>query len=82
MLFVGMMIHAAAPKRPPHPAPNVRDDRDTPLLIEAGCAQPTYISDKTKVKYFSQQGWTGVIALNGFVKLVFMRTRFYALREP
>jgi len=22
--------------RPPHPAPNVRDDRDTPLLVEAG----------------------------------------------
>jgi hypothetical protein len=22
----------APPKRPPHPAPNVRDDRDTPLL--------------------------------------------------
>jgi hypothetical protein len=24
------------PLRPPHPAPNVRDDREAPLLIEAG----------------------------------------------
>src|SRR6266478_5470467 len=23
---------STSPKRPPHPAPNVRDDRDTPLL--------------------------------------------------
>ena len=29
--------------RPPHPAPNVRDARDTPLLEEAGCR--VYISD-------------------------------------
>ena len=27
------------PQRPPHPAPNVRDDRETPLLMEAGCAK-------------------------------------------
>jgi hypothetical protein len=24
-------------RRPPHPAPNVRDDRETPLLSSAGC---------------------------------------------
>jgi hypothetical protein len=29
----------AQPKRPPHPAPNVRDDRDTPLFSEAGHAK-------------------------------------------
>jgi hypothetical protein len=26
----------ASPSRPSHPAPNVRDDRDTPLLVRAG----------------------------------------------
>src|SRR5215813_8473471 len=26
----------ASPKRPPHPAPNVRDDREAPLSIERG----------------------------------------------
>jgi hypothetical protein len=26
----------ASPPRPPHPMPNVRDDRDTPLLIGPG----------------------------------------------
>jgi hypothetical protein len=26
-----MRVRLAAPKRPPHPAPNVRDDRETPL---------------------------------------------------
>ena len=27
----------AGRRRPPHPAPNVRDDRETPLLRSAGC---------------------------------------------
>src|SRR5438445_2707265 len=30
------IVRLATPKRPPHPAPNVRDDREAPLLIEAG----------------------------------------------
>src|SRR5579872_3340561 len=30
------MNHAATPTRPPHPASYVRDDRDTPLTMEAG----------------------------------------------
>jgi hypothetical protein len=25
--------------RPSHPAPNVRDDRDTPLMVGTGCAE-------------------------------------------
>ena len=29
-------VRLATPTRPSHPAPNVRDDRDTPLLIGAG----------------------------------------------
>ena len=28
----GRVIRLVTPPRPPHPAPNVRDDRDTPLL--------------------------------------------------
>jgi hypothetical protein len=30
---------SCAPKRPPHPAPHVRDDRETPLLVGAGRAE-------------------------------------------
>src|ERR1700722_5134266 len=29
-------VRLSAPTRPPHPAPNVRDDRDTPLFSGAG----------------------------------------------
>ena len=32
-------VRLARQKRPSHPAPNVRDDRDTPLLTGAGCAK-------------------------------------------
>ena len=28
--------------RPPHPAPNVRDDRETPLLVGTGCAENAF----------------------------------------
>jgi hypothetical protein len=28
--------------RPPHPAPNVRDDRDTPLVFGTGCANDKF----------------------------------------
>jgi len=28
-----------AHQRPPHPAPNVRDDREAPLLVRTGCAE-------------------------------------------
>jgi len=32
MLFVRSRMRAATPMRPSHPAPNVRDDRETPLV--------------------------------------------------
>jgi len=32
----GTCSRAATPTRPPHPTPNVRDDRETPLLEERG----------------------------------------------
>jgi hypothetical protein len=45
--------------RPPHPAPNVYDDRETPLSRGAGCAKHTLILISEKQKYFLQEGWTG-----------------------
>ena len=32
-------VRLAHDKRPPHPAPNVRDDRDTPLMVGTGWAE-------------------------------------------
>jgi hypothetical protein len=32
----------ASPKRPPHPAPNVRDDRETPLLVRRDSAENAF----------------------------------------
>jgi hypothetical protein len=40
----------------------------TPLFDEAGRGEETTNSEKAKVKYFSQQGWTGVIALKALAK--------------
>src|ERR1700694_5494207 len=31
--FSGIMLPRLTPKRPSHPAPNVRDDRETPLCV-------------------------------------------------
>jgi len=39
-------------QRPPHPALNVRDDREAPLFPSAGREQGTSISEKTKAEYF------------------------------
>ncbi|MCA6124660.1 hypothetical protein J6500_22605 [Bradyrhizobium sp. WSM 1704] len=56
-------IVGRAPSRPPHPASNVRDDRDTPLLEEAGCAFCNADFRKLKAEYFLGKDWTGYIAL-------------------
>jgi hypothetical protein len=48
VLFVRARTHAAASTRPPHPALNVRDDREAPLLIEAGRRNLCMISEKKK----------------------------------
>jgi hypothetical protein len=40
------------PSRPPHPALHVRDDRDTPLVDEAGWRQQITYFGKTEEKYF------------------------------
>jgi hypothetical protein len=64
----------APPKRPSHPAPNVRDDRDTPLFSGAGWREVLEMICPTgKVKYFYPWDWTVDSALIGFMKLDFWR---------
>jgi len=71
------MNHAATTTRPPHPASYVRDDRDTPLTMEAGWA---IIHDfrKKEIEIFPRRGLTGVIGLKRQPKLVFWRGGFCA----
>jgi hypothetical protein len=58
-----------APKRPPHPAPNVRDDRETPLVEGHGTAtKMEVIWAKREAKYFFGGDWTDSISLNGLDK--------------
>jgi hypothetical protein len=49
-------LRLRAPLRPPHPAPNVRDDREPPLLQRTGRAQ--YASDLgfLKIRKFLREG--------------------------
>jgi hypothetical protein len=70
------MLARLALRRPPHPALNVRDDREAPLFSSAGREQVTSISEKTKAEYLSRREWTGGIGLKGLAKCVFTRTRF------
>ena len=44
--------------RPPHPAPNVRDDRETPLFRDGMSMDIDLIWVRRETKYFSNQGWT------------------------
>jgi len=44
--------------RPPHPVPNVRDDRDTPLSRDGMAGDMEVIWVKREVEYFSRAGWT------------------------
>jgi hypothetical protein len=66
----------APPKRPPHPAPNVRDDRDTPLLWDGMARVLRVIWVCGEAKYFCPAIWTGQITLIRLTKLVSRRTRF------
>jgi len=45
--------------RPPHPAPNVRDDRDTPLMWDGMAMDIVVIWVFGKSEYFFVRGWTG-----------------------
>src|SRR5437016_5568580 len=73
----------ASPKRPPHPAPNVRDDRETPLLIEAGRPESVpLICPTAQAQYFCEGDWTTQISLNRLSKSPFTRRRIVASRDP
>jgi hypothetical protein len=62
--------------RPSHPASNVRDDRDTPLLWARDGAKVLLIWVKRKAKYFFRRDWTTQISLNLLGKSDFTRARF------
>jgi len=63
------------PTRPPHPAPDVRDDREAPLC-GTGCGDQSMISEKSKQEYFCAQDWTGRVALKALAKLAVWRNDF------
>jgi hypothetical protein len=63
-----------AQPRPPHPAPNVRDDRETPLCSRARDARiMDLIWAKREAKYFCGKDWTGRNSLIGFDNFAFRR---------
>jgi hypothetical protein len=45
--------------RPPHPAPNVYDDRETPLRGNGTAGDIDLIWGKREAEYFCRGGWTG-----------------------
>jgi hypothetical protein len=59
--------------RPSHPAPNVRDDRETPLKWVRDGPRKPLIWGYYEAEYFSGEDWTTQIALNGLRKFVFSR---------
>jgi hypothetical protein len=54
----------------------VRDDRDTPLVDEAGCAKTIINFGKPEAKYFSREDWTGQISLIRLTNFACARMRF------
>src|SRR6266566_2937253 len=52
--------HVACPTlpRPPHPVPNVRDDRETPLCGTGRGESVEVIWVRRQTKYFCKRGWT------------------------
>jgi hypothetical protein len=59
--------------RPPHPVPNVRDDRETPLMWDGMAGIMELIWGKREGIYFSRGDWTGRIGLIWFNKFVVVR---------
>ncbi len=57
---------------------HVRDDRDTPLVDEAGCEKEDTLLIKRKENYFLRGDWTTQITLIRLRKFVFTRARFCA----
>jgi hypothetical protein len=46
--------------RPSHPVPNVRDDRETPLLVGGTLESIKLFLPNREAKYFLCEGWTGI----------------------
>jgi hypothetical protein len=59
--------------RPPHPVPNVRDDRETPLQGGRDGGRYEVIWVKREGKYFWRCDWTAQITLNRFNKFAVTR---------
>jgi hypothetical protein len=80
--FAVRLIHRvrlSRDKRPPHPAPNVRDDRETPLCSRARDGGfMDVIWAKREGIYFFSNDWTVDSALIGFEKFAVWRNRIYA----
>jgi hypothetical protein len=51
-----------AHRRPPHPAPNVRDDRETPLIRDGMARNEEMIWPGREAEYFCARGWTVIPA--------------------
>src|SRR4051794_25954675 len=49
--------------RPPHPVPNVRDDRETPLVWDGMARVVELIWVTGEAEYFSAKDWTPQITL-------------------
>ncbi|WP_316224804.1 MULTISPECIES: hypothetical protein [unclassified Bradyrhizobium] len=81
-LFVGVERPRCNPLRPPHPALNVRDDREAPLLMSTERGNRTPISENTKANYFSRRIWTSQISLIAQVNFVLAREPFSRLSRP
>src|SRR5262249_30855124 len=67
------------PIRPSHPASNTRDDREAPLLEEAGRRELIMDFWETEVKYFGAKDWTAESALNPLAKIEFQHSIFTSL---
>ena len=62
--------------RPPHPASNVFDDRETPLRGNGTAGDIDLIWVKREVEYFCKRGWTGRNRLIRFNKSPFCHCSF------
>jgi hypothetical protein len=63
-------------QRPPHPAPYVRDDRDTPLMWDGMAGDIKVIWVLREWKCFCSEGWTDRNSLNAqenFLSIVIAR---------
>src|ERR1700739_673464 len=52
----GRVIRLVTPPRPPHPAPNVRDDRDTPLMRGRDGVRFKSVSTGRRSEIFLREG--------------------------